>query len=65
MEAAQLAFRSSQYPQQIQKFWRGESQFVYIRSLARLAAALETDDRSFDIGDLFVRGALRTERGTA
>jgi hypothetical protein len=63
LDAAQLAFRSSQYPQQIQKFWRGESQFVYIRSLVRLAAALETDDRSFDTGDLFVRDALRTERG--
>jgi transcriptional regulator with XRE-family HTH domain len=55
LDAAQLAFRARQYPQQIAIFWGGEAQFVNIQSLARLAAALETDVRPFDVGELFRR----------
>lgn len=57
LDAAQLAFRAQQYPQQTAIFWRGEAQFAHILTLARLAAALETDARPFDVGDLLRRAA--------
>jgi DNA-binding Xre family transcriptional regulator len=55
LDAAQLAFRARLYPQQIGLFWRGEAQFVHVQTLARLAAALQRDDRPFDVGELFRR----------
>ncbi len=53
LDAAQLAFAANQYPQQIAWFWTGEAKFVFIDTLARLAAALETEARAFDVGEIF------------
>jgi hypothetical protein len=55
LDAAQLAFAATQYPQQIDLYWTGTAQFVFVETLARLAAALETEERPFDVGELFVR----------
>jgi DNA-binding Xre family transcriptional regulator len=56
-DRAQLAFAAGQYPQQMALFWDGTARFVFVDSLARLAAALETEDRAFDIGEIFVKKA--------
>ena len=55
LDAAQLAFAAGQYPQQMALFWDGTAKFVFVDTLARLAAALEAEARPFDIGELFVR----------
>jgi hypothetical protein len=55
LEAAQLAFAASQYSQQMALFWDGTAKFVFVDTLARLATALTTEARPFDIGELFVR----------
>jgi transcriptional regulator with XRE-family HTH domain len=55
LNAAQLAFAAGQYPQQIALFWNGEAKFVFVNTLARLAAALETRERPFDVGEVFVK----------
>jgi hypothetical protein len=52
LDAAQLAFRAGLYPQQRDYFWHGDAQFVFVDTLARLAAALETEVRPFDVGEL-------------
>lgn len=54
LDAAQLAFRSGLYSQQLSLFWHGnKGKYVFVETLARLAIALETVDRPFDFGDLF------------
>jgi transcriptional regulator with XRE-family HTH domain len=55
LDASQLAFRAGLYPQQMAYFWNGDAQFVFVDTLARLAVALDTDERPFDVGELFVR----------
>jgi transcriptional regulator with XRE-family HTH domain len=55
LDAAQLAFAAGQYPQQVAWFWNGTAKFFFIDSIARLATALESQARPFDIGELFVR----------
>jgi hypothetical protein len=55
LNAAQLAFAANQYPQQLDLYWAGEARFVFVDTLARLAAALETQKRPFDVGELFTR----------
>jgi DNA-binding Xre family transcriptional regulator len=55
LDAAQLAFAANLYPQQIAWFWTGEAKFVFVDTLAKLAAALETEARAFDVGELFVK----------
>lgn len=55
LDAAQLAFAANQYPQQLEWFWTGEAKFVFVDTLAKLAAALETEARAFDVGEMFVR----------
>ena len=55
LDAAQLAFRAGLYPQQMARFWDGDAQFVFVGTLARLAAALDTEGHQFDVGELFVR----------
>jgi DNA-binding Xre family transcriptional regulator len=55
LDASQLAFAANQYPQQLELFWTGEAKFVFVETLAQLAAALERDDRVFDVGEVFVR----------
>lgn len=55
LDAAQLAFAAGLYPQQMAHFWYGDAKFVFVETLARLAAALETDARRFDVGEVFRR----------
>jgi DNA-binding Xre family transcriptional regulator len=55
LDRAHLGFRAGLYPQALDLFWTGQAKFVFVETLARLAAALTTDDRPFDIGELFVR----------
>ena len=55
LDAAQLAFSAGQYPQQVDLYWSGQAKFVFVETLARLAAALETEERPFDVGELFTR----------
>jgi DNA-binding Xre family transcriptional regulator len=55
LDAAQLAFASGLYPQQMSLFWDGTAKFVFVDTLAWLATALETQTRPFDISVLFVK----------
>ncbi len=55
LDAARLAFAAGQYPQQMTLFWDGTAKFVFVDTLARLADALETGTRPFDVGEMFVR----------
>jgi hypothetical protein len=55
LDTAQLVFRAGLYPQQVELFWTGLAQFVFAETLARLAAALETEERPFEVGEVFVR----------
>jgi hypothetical protein len=55
LDAAQLAFKASLYPQQVDLFWTGAAKFVFVDTPARLAVALTTTERPFDVGELFLR----------
>jgi DNA-binding Xre family transcriptional regulator len=55
LDRAGLNFRADFYPQQGDLFWSGEAKFVFIDTLARLAAALTTAERPFDVGEIFIK----------
>jgi DNA-binding Xre family transcriptional regulator len=55
LDSAGLNFCAGFYPQQGDLFWSGEAKFVFVDTLARLAAALTTAERPFDVGELFVQ----------
>jgi hypothetical protein len=55
LDRSTFAFRSLLFPQAADIFWYGTAEFAFVKTLAKIAAALETDERPFDVGELFVK----------